>query len=117
MEKNKLELVPATSEMSQTDVKELEQKRIALTTRHHDLMQEEIDLPEKMRPILLQLNEHPMGTEEGNRLRAELDIMEARLRTIHLPIQENLKELEECNAKLEETQRLSEKAGRTNKAA
>ena len=117
MPKNKLEFVSATPEVSKADVEELEQKRKTLTTRHLDLMQEEVDLPEKIRPIVLRLNEHPMGTEEGDRLRAELDVMEGRLRTIHLPIQENLKELKECNATLEEAQQLSEKTGRTDKAA
>lgn len=83
----------------------LQKKRVSLMSERFNLMQEQLDLPDTIRPILFKMKEHPPGTAEGDRLRAELEALETRSRKIHLPIQEKWKEIQECEKMLGETNR------------
>ncbi len=74
-----------------------EQRKKSLTAKHLNLLQEQLDLPDKISSVLLKLKDYAMDTKEGNRLRAELDELEKRNRTIHLSIQDNLEELKKYN--------------------
>ena len=120
MVKTKIEVPPTlkTEESSaDADADNFEQRRRFLTTKHLDLLQEQLDLPEKISSILLKLKDHAMDTKEGDRLRAELEELEKRNRTIYLSIQENLEELKKHNPDLFNILRPTEEAKKSLKKA
>jgi hypothetical protein len=95
---------------SPVDIEALGEKRVSLMTIHLNLMQEQLDLPKKISSTLLKLNDYHIDSEEGDHMRAKLNVLEERNRTIHLSIQNNLKELKDCETSLEESKQSMKKA-------